>query len=312
MKSVVQGNTNRAFFPYGTPNRSSGRTEKLPQEAWKFPATPAARRKRKAEDVDADVVQASKKAKTEEPKQKPESEGLKVQQPAEQSNLDVSIKAVQSCSNDPHPAPKIIEIRKNKSPQKIKKATTGFDRFREGGLFYSNVPAGKSAGYARPPIPLFPKESAGSVDGAVDRKDTSDAQRPYQASSNGKVNVGGLAKSPESAFPHQKPSTVPDVWTTSNVSNVGDQSISNQTTASAKRKKTAAATSAEIRSWVSSKPTKIPGPKDIGSCDKWRLPGTDTKLLPVHLTSVLKWKTREPMSAADRDIVNAALATRKK
>ena len=301
MKSVVLGNTNRAFLPkafglpVNAPNFIGTSTQILPREVPKYAATPAARKKRKAEEVDADVVKASKKAKTE--------------QPADQSNTDIAIKTVQSCSNDQQPARKIIESRKNKSCQKEQEATPGFDRFRKGGIFYSNIPAQKSAEHTRPQIPQFPKGSAKSVDGAVDQKDTPDARSPYQASSNRNGTVNGLAVCPELAFSDRQPSTVPDIAAQSNV---GDQSTSNEIIVSANRKETAAATSSEILSWVSSKPRKIPCPKDVGFCDKFRLPGTDTKLLPCHLMFVLDRKTYEPLSAADVDIVKAALATRKK
>ena len=315
MKSVVQGNTNRAFLakdynsPVDTLNPLSASTEILPREVPKHAATPATRKKRKAEEIDAGVVKASKKAKTEQPKQESGSEVLEIEQPADQSNPDIVIETVQSCSNDQQPVPRIIESRKNKNCQKKKETTPGFDRLRKGGLFYSTVPAQKSAEHTKPQVPQFPEEWAEPVDGAVDRKNTPDAQSVCQASSNRYGNVDGLAICPESSFSDQKPGIAADIATQSNV---GDQSMSNEIIFSAKSKETAAATSSEIRSWVSSSPRKIPGPKDVGFCDKLRLPGTDTKLLPCHLMFVLDWKTYEPPSAADVGIIKAALATRKR
>ena len=313
MKSVVLGNTNRALFsngfnlPAGTPNTSSASTKILPEDP-KHAATPAARKKRKAEDIDAGVVKASKKVKTKEPKQQLGLEGFKAKDPVEQSNLDFINQPVQSSSNDPHPAPKIAKSRRNESPQKDKEVPTGFDRFRNGGLFYSNVPAEKSANHSRPPIPSSSKESTESVDCAVDQKDTPDARSPYEASSKEIATLAGVVKSPESVSLDQKLNRVPDVTTTSKVE---DRDISNQNIASATSKKAAAATSSEIRSWMSTKPSKIPSLKNVGSCDKIRLPGTDTKLLPCHLMYVLECMAYEPRSAADQETIKAALAPRK-
>ena len=316
MKKVVIDNTQRALFanlhilPVETPNTSSASSEIVPQELPKFAATPAAGKKRKAEEVDAGIATASKKVKTKEPSQPPQLERLLVKELSEQSNADVVDHTVQASSIDPQPAPKIIKNgRGRKSQKKKKKITPGFDRFREDGLFCSNVPAEKTAEQIKPPVPLFSKEPADALHGAVDRKDIPDARCPSGASSSGKVTVAGLVTSPESAFPDDKPSTVPH---RANTSNVGEQSIFKRITASARRKKAAAATSSEIRSWMSIRPNRVPGPKDVGSCDKMRLPGTDTKLLPCHLLHLLDWRTYEPRSAADRDLVEAALATRKK
>ena len=312
MKSVVLGNTNRALFsnginlPAGTPNTSSASasTKILPEDP-KHAATPAARKKRKAEDIDAGVVKASKKVKTKEPKQQSELEGFEAKDPVEQSNLDFINQPVQSSSNDPHPAPKIAKSRRNESSHKDKEVPTGFDRFRNGGPFCSNVPAEKSAKHTRLPIPLFSKESAESIDCAADQKDTPDARSPYEASSKENATSAVVVKSPKSVSPDPKPYGVPDVTITSKV---GDRSVSNQDIASVTSKKAAAATSSEIRSWMSTKPTKIPGLKNVGSCDKMHLPGTDTKLLPCHLMYVLECMAYEPRSAADQETIKAALA----
>ena len=377
MKSVVMDNTNRNLLRnlrIETPNTNgdtSASTAILPKVVSRFPATPAARRKRKAAeaaDSDAGVVKASKKLK-----QESESEGLRIKKPAEQSTSDVVNHTVQSCSSDPQPAPKITKSRKIKSPKRNQRVvTTGFDRLRNDGIFFSNVPAEKSAEHTRPPVPLFSQESTMSVDGAGNRKDIPDDRYPYDASSNGKVDVGGAMIPPKGAFPEQGPCPVANIATTINrgdgnisststvsaarkeaaavnlyeassngkanvggaktfpvsaipdqkpslipdlasTNNLGNHSMSNRTKTSATHKKAAAAvTSSEIRSWMSIKPKKIPGPKDVGSCDKTRLPGTDTKLLPCHLLWALDWRTREARCAADMDIVIAALATRRK
>ena len=312
MKSVVLGNTNRALFsngfnlPAGTPNTSSASTKILPEDP-KHAATPAAQKKRKAEDIDAGVVKASKKVKTKEPKQQSGLEGFKAKDPVEQSNLDFINQPAQSCSSDPHLAPKLIKSWGNESSQN-KEVTTGFDRFRNGGLFSSTVPAEKSANHTRPLIPPFSKESAESVDCAVDQNDTPDTRSPYEASSKDNATLAGVVKSPESVSLDPKPNTAADVTTTSKAV---DRDISNQYIASVTSKKAAAATSSEVRSWMSTKPSKIPGLKNVGYCDKIRLPGTDTKLLPCHLMYVLESMVYEPRSAADRETIDAALATRK-
>ncbi|KAL8796521.1 MAG: hypothetical protein Q9195_001195 [Heterodermia aff. obscurata] len=313
MKSVVLSETKRVFFekvhnlPVQSPTPHGASTQILPQQVPKHAATAATRKKRKADDVEADVVKTSKKVKTEQPKQQLEAEGLWTKKPAKQSNPDVGNKTKQSYINIPPSARKIMKIR-NEHAQKKKKAAAAFHKLRDSGRIYSNPPAEKWAGRFRPPVPLFPKGPTEAVPGAVDQKDIPAAHSPSQASSNGKATVAGVLISPESVLQDQKTCTVPDVATPSNVEN---QNIFKRIIASGRRKRAAAATSAEIRSWMSPKPNRILSPKNVGSCDKWRLPGTDTKLLPCHLTQVLESKTWEPMSAADRKTVKAALASRK-